>query len=139
MRKFKFRMQKLLEYRHLQEKWAKDEYLARRAKRLEGEREIERIMTTRAGALKATYKSLAELRAQEQYVSRLDDEQSAFESAVAVLAGEEEAAKLQWIERRQQAEAFDKLRDSALEAWEIDDRRREQAELDEWTVMRRVS
>lgn len=139
MPRFKFRMQKLLEYRCLQEKWAKDEYLARRAKRIEGEREIERVKTTRVEALKAKYESLAERRAQERYVSRLDDEQSAIESAVAVLAGEEEAAQQEWLERRRHAEAFGKLRNSALEAWQIDERRREQAELDEWSIMRRAA
>lgn len=139
MPKFKFRMQKLLEYRHLQEKWAKDEYLARRAKRIEDEQEIELVKSTRTDALKISYESLSERRTQEQYASRLDNEQSALESAVAVLEGEEEAAKQEWLQKRQQAEAFDKLRESALEEWKMEETRREQAELDEWSVMRRAA
>ncbi|MCH8977772.1 MAG: flagellar export protein FliJ [Armatimonadetes bacterium] len=139
MPRFKFRMQKLLEYRHLQEKWAKDEYLARRAKRIEGEQQIELVKETRVEALKVRYQSLDERRAQEQYVSRLDEEQRAFESAVAVLAGEEESAKQEWIGRRQQAKAFDKLRDNALDEWQTEENRREQAELDDWSVMRRAA
>ena len=43
MAKFDFRLEKLFEYRQLQEKWAKDEYLACMAKRIEGEDEVQRI------------------------------------------------------------------------------------------------
>ena len=47
MAKFKFRLEKLLEYRRLQEKWAKDAYLATVARRVEAEVEIESLKRRR--------------------------------------------------------------------------------------------
>ncbi len=139
MRKFTFRLAKLLEYRQLQEKWAKDEFLSCRAKRIEGENQIARLKDQRIQAMHKTYPTLEEKKAQQLYANRLEDDKCAVESAVAVLAGEEEVARLKWLKVRKDAEALDKLREKDLALWSLDERRQVQKDLDEWTITRRAS
>ncbi len=139
MRKFSFRLAKLLEYRRLQEKWAKDEFLSCRAKRIEGENEISRLKDQRMQAMQTTYKSLEERKAQQIYANRLEDDKRSVEAAVAVLAGEEEVARQKWFRVRKDAEALEKLREKDLELWTLDERREVQKDLDEWTITRRAS
>jgi flagellar FliJ protein len=139
MRKFSFRLAKLLEYRRLQEKWAKDEFLSCRAKRIEGENEISRLKDQRIQAMHKTYSTLEERKAQQNYANRLEDDKRAVEAAVAVLAGEEEVARQKWFKVRKDAEALEKLREKDLELWTLDERRQVQKDLDEWTITRRAS
>ena len=139
MPKFAFRLDKLLEYRRLQEKWAKDEYLSCRAKRIEGEKQIEQIKQRRFVAMGKQYKTIQEKRAQHNFASRLDDERRAVEAAVSVLAGEEELAKQKWFGAKKGAEALEKLKQKDLELWTVEERRKAQRELDEWSLRKRAS
>ena len=139
MRKFAFRLAKLLEYRRLQEKWAKDDFLSRRAKKIEGEKQVELLKEKRIEAAGRTYATLDEKRAQEAYVARLEDERRAFEAAVVVLAGEEEVARVKWLNFKKDAEALEKLRQKDFDLWTLEEQRRVQRELDEWSVQRRAS
>ena len=139
MRKFTFRLAKLLEYRRLQEKWAKDEFLSCRAKRIEGENEIARLKDKRKQAMQKTYPTLEERKAQQVYTNKLDDDKRAVEAAVAVLAGEEEMARLKWLKVRKDAEALQKLEEKDLALWSLEERRQVQKDLDEWTITRRAS
>ena len=139
MRKYKFRLAKLLEYRRLQEKWAKDELLSCHARRIEGENEIDRLKTARTEAMHKTYATLEERRAQEAYVARLEDDRRAVEAAVVVLAGEEELARLKWLQVRTDAEALEKLKERDFAGWTVEEQRRVQSDLDEWAVTRRAA
>ena len=139
MAKFRFRLAKLLEYRRLQEKWAKDEFLSCRAKRIEGEKQIDFLKDKRSEAARRTYATLEERRAQEAYVGRLEDEKRGFEAAVAVLAGEEEVARVKWMNFKKDAEALEKLEDKDMALWTLEEQRRVQKELDEWSIQRRAS
>jgi flagellar export protein FliJ len=139
MAKYRFKLEKLLEYRHLQEKWAKDEFLSRRAKKLEGEKQIELIKERRTEAAGRNYQTLEERRAQEAYVARLEDEKRGFEAAVAVLTGEEEVARVKWLNVKKDAEALEKLKQKDFELWTTEEQRRVQNELDEWSIQRRAS
>jgi flagellar export protein FliJ len=139
MPKFTFRLAKLLEYRGLQEKWAKDEYLLCRAKRIEGENQIEGLKHKRATAMSKNYETIQDKKAQEAFTSRLDDDRRAVEAAVAVLAGEEEVAKQHWLKAKRDAEALEKLEQKDLDAWSLEERRKAQKELDEWALRKRAS
>ncbi len=139
MRKFTFRLAKLLEYRHLQEKWAKDEFLSRRAKRIECERQIEELKDRRSAHGRKNYTTLEERLAQEAYLGRLEDEKRGFEAAAAVLAGEEELARVKWLQLKKDAEALEKLKEKDFELWSTEEKREVQKELDEWSVQRRAS
>lgn len=139
MRKFKFRLEKLLEYRHLQEKWAKDAFLSARAKRIDCEVQIEGVKDRRNVAGGKNYATLDDRRAQEQFLGRLEDERRSLEAAASVLAGEEEIARQKWLSLKQDAEALEKLKAKDFELWSIEERREVQKELDEWSVQRRAS
>jgi len=139
MAKFQFRLQKLYEYRLMQEKWAKDEYLACMSKRIAGEQEVQKIYESRVAATSVTYSSIQDRLAQEQFVARLESDQRAVEAAVAVLEGEEDTARENWLDTKKNAEALGKLREKELEGWLLEENRREQGELDEWSVMRRIA
>lgn len=139
MRKFKFRLAKLLEYRKLQEKWAKDEFLSCRARRIEGENEIQRLKDQRAAAMQRDYGTPEEKLAQQNFAARLDDDMRAVEAAVAVLAGEEEVARQKWLKVRTDAEALEKLKEKDQALWSVEEQRRIQKDLDEWTITRRAA
>jgi len=134
---FKFRLEKLLEYRQLQEKWAKDAFLECRARMLEAETEVESVQRRRATALTSKACAFDERVSLESYVTRLEDEQRAAEAALAVMADETELALQEWHRTRHEAEAMVKLQESDLAEWTLEQNRREQAELDEWSVLRR--
>ncbi len=139
MAKFKFRLEKLLEYRRLQEKWAKEAYLEALARRVETEHEVEQAKRHRAYVLQAKPCGLDERVSLDAYVTRLEDELRAAESALAVLANETESALQEWHRARSDSEAMEKLRQRELEFWTQEQNRREQTELDEWAVLRRAA
>lgn len=139
MAAFKFRLEKLLTYRRLQEEWAKDAYQLAVANRIECEREIAKIQTRKADILRSPAHDLESRRALESYVVRLDDEIGSAEAARGVLETEEERALDEWNTAKQAAQAIEKLREGELDQWKLDETRREQAELDEWSVFRRAS
>lgn len=139
MSKFIFRLEKLLEFRKMQEKWAKDAYLEARAKRFEGEQEIADLQTHRFRMIRSRATTIEGLRSMESYLTRLDDEERAAESAVAVLEAEEHRARDHWFAARAEAEGLQKLRDQDESDWRREEDRREQDALDEWAVMRRAA
>ncbi|MCH7904081.1 MAG: flagellar FliJ family protein [Armatimonadetes bacterium] len=139
MTRFKFRLERLMDYRRLQEKWAKDEFVGARRRRLDGESQVEQVKTIRTKALDGTFPKLPDRLAHEAHLDRLDAEQGALEAAVSVLLGEEESARDSWIETKQNLEALEKLRAKDYEEWQVVEGRREQAELDEWAVLRRAA
>ena len=133
---FKFRLEKLLEYRQMQEKWAQDAYMACRAKVVEAEAEAEAVARRKSTALTSRPCAIDERVSLESYVTRLEDEFRAAESVVAVMECETEVAFEEWQRARQDAEAMVKLREVDLAEWTLNQNRKEQAELDEWAVMR---
>lgn len=137
MRKFAFHLQKVLDYRRLVEEWARDAYLEARVKRLEAEAELEAIRARREEALRSDASTVAERLDLERYLQRLDDEEQAQRTVIAVLEEEEEKARLEWMERKRDAEALQKLHDRRRAEHELEETRRQQAELDEWAVMKR--
>ena len=137
MAEFAFRLQKVLEYRRMMEGWAKEAWMEAKARRLEGEADIARIVGIRATSLTAQVERVDQMIALENYLTRLDDEQRASEALAAILREEENSALIEWTKRRQDAEALEKLSERERSQWELDQRRKEQAALDEWAVIRR--
>lgn len=137
MRKFEFRLRKVLEYRETMEQWAQDAYLETRVARLEGEAALLEVQNRRAKALEWPVHTLDERRQLEMNIQALDDDEIAKRAVIEVLATEEEKALAVWHEKKRELETITKLRDHALEAWLLEDTRHEQAALDEWSVLRR--
>ncbi len=139
MPRFRYRLQKLLDYRRLQEKWAKDAWIDSQRRRMEVERDIDTIKVERTGLLEAKPLDLAEHQSLEHYLTRLDDEERAHMALVSILLDEEEEARAAWLSARQEAHALETLREQALDDWRKFEEREEQKALDEWAVMRRAS
>lgn len=136
MAKFQFRLQRVLDYRELEEQWAKDAFIEKQMARVGVETEIERI---EAAKLSVTAGSANDLQARlsfEAVLTRYDDEKRAQASLLSLCQQEEDAAREDWTERRQAKEALIKLRNVALVEWQHDQDRIEQQALDEWTTSR---
>lgn len=139
MAKFKFRLQRLLDHRRFLEKSAKDAWLKQRAEKVQAEEELSEMRAKRNQLASQTVTQFSDLIQQQHALSRLESLEKSFMAAIAVLENEEEAAYRVWMNAKQDAEAIEKLREKAKEFWDKEMERREQAELDEWAVMRRAA
>ena len=139
MANFKFRLQKVLEYRAALETGAKGIYLAKRSEVLAAEAVINGIRRRRLEALSEPRSALEHFRALEAQLLRLDDEEREQTIVLNVLNDEAEALRIEWIRHKQELETIEKLREKAFDAWTQEANRREQAELDEWAVLRRAA
>lgn len=137
MKKFKFRLQKVMDYRESMEHWAQEVYLETRVARLEGEAALADVKNRRSLALKQSAETLDDRRLLEMMLGSLDDDEKAKETIVEVLKAEEEKAFEAWQEKKRELETMVKLRDKAHEEWQLELTRHEQAELDEWAVLKR--
>jgi flagellar FliJ protein len=137
MKSFKFRLQKVLEYREAMEHWAQEAYLDTRVARLEGEAALLEVRNRRSTALQQSANSLDERKMLELTLQTLDDDERAKETVVEVLRSEEEKALQVWHDKKRELETIVKLRDKAFDEWQLEANRKEQAALDEWAVLRR--
>lgn len=136
---FKFRLQTVLELRQGALRAAERNYLLAKAKREDAEADHAAALRLRDESRRQPVIDIAGRLAAEAYIQRLDDEARALESAVAVLLDEESDAREKWIVARQEAEAIEKLREKAVAEHNLELNRKEQAELDEWAVLRRAA
>ncbi len=139
MGKFKFRLETLLGVRRAAEDEAKAAYLEAMARRVAAEGDVDGIVQRRQTLLCHSQETLADRVTNERYLERLDDEQRAQESLVALLSDEEEQARQRWAMAHQEVEALVKLKDKAHAEWLYEEQRKEQGEMDEWASMRRAA
>jgi flagellar export protein FliJ len=137
MAKFEFRLQQVLDYRRLEEEWAKQAYLEALAKVGEVEDRVTDLRTQRQSTLTRFDGEVAERMTLELYLTRLDDQERMEMSLIAILNDDVEKARATWFVRHQEAEALQKLWDQAHAEWVQEENRREQAAMDEFGVMRR--
>ena len=136
---FKFRLQKVLEFRASCETTAKNLYLAKRSEVLATEAEIINIRKRRLDTLSEPRSSIDAFRILEGELLRLDDEEREQNVVLSVLNDEAETLRIAWTRHKQDLETIEKLREKAHDEWTKEVNRREQAELDEWSVLRRVA
>jgi flagellar export protein FliJ len=117
--------------------WAKQAYRDAAARRIDAEGVLDDIAARRERAAAVNAPDVETRRALELYLSRLDDEFRAQEAVVAILRQEEDRELANWIDKRRDAEAFQKLHDAEKEVWRLESDRKLQAELDEWGINRR--
>ena len=139
MRKFKFRLANVLQFRRTVEEDAKNAYLEAQKRRYELEDHLKEISQVRQETLRSSAPDLSSRLALQSWMDHLDFQQHHADVALDILRQEEESAKLIWLERRQEAEALEKLQTRQKEEYQIELTRFEQAELDEWASMRRLS
>jgi flagellar export protein FliJ len=139
MKKFEFRLQKVLDFRAAMEGMAKDAYLDARNKRIEAEALITAIENRRREILDGTGDSIAERQSTDELMIRLDDEKRSQLTIISVLRSEEDNFNAEWIKAKQDREALEKLREKAQVDYDLEILRSEQKELDEWSVTRRLA
>lgn len=132
-----FRLQKVFEYRELEEQWAKENFISRQATRMAAVDELFGIESDRRLLLSAGADDLAARRDLEMRLSKLDDYDRAARILIHQLEIEEEQARSEWLLKKQEKSALEKLRDRAYVAWSEAENRKEAAALDEWAVQRR--
>lgn len=139
MRKFTFRLQKVLEYREMTEEWAKEAYLVAQRARLEGDAALAALGERRVEMLAQPVLSLVERLALDAMLGRIDAEEEVQRSVLAELLNDEARTLNDWIERKREREVLVKLKAREHEEWLLASSRKEQSALDEWAVLRRAS
>lgn len=133
---FAFRLQKVYEYRELEEGWAKDNFLAKHIARMEAENELYQLEDDRALLLSAGADDLQARMELELRILKIDDYERAQKILIQQLTFEEEAARDEWILKKQDKSALEKLRDKAYELWMYRQNKLEGAALDEWAIQK---
>lgn len=139
MKKFSFRLQKVMDFREAMESLAKDAYLDARSKRYEAEAMVANIETRRLELLAEPCVNIDALQVIDSLMIRLDDEVRAQQAVISVLKDEEEHLQSEWVRAKQDFEALVKLRDKAIEVHNKEVELEEQKELDEWATTKRAA
>ena len=139
MSNFAFRLQKVYEYRELEEGWAKDNFLAKHITRMEAENDLFQLEDDRRFLLSAGADDLSSRLELEVRVQKLDDHERALRILISELTREEEKAREEWISKKQDKGVLEKLRDKAYEKWMYRQNKLEQNALDEWSIQRQKS
>lgn len=139
MRKFEFRLERVLDYRRTLEETAKTEFLEAQARRIELDAQIDELRRGRRSKLVEAVDGVLDRQALDLWLMRSDVEESHLRVAQDILVQEEDAAKERWIVCRMEAEVLAKLREKAHAEYLLQAERHEQAGLDEWATMRRAS
>ncbi len=137
MTPFAFSLQRVLDYRRLEEQWAQEAFRLARTAVAEAEWELDAIRSRRASLDDSPVPTIAARLDLEACHRELTREEESAQNRLALLANDEARALDEWKVCRIAAEALAKLREAAFEEWTREQSRIEQAELDEWAVLRR--
>ncbi|ARU40254.1 hypothetical protein CCB80_03510 [Armatimonadetes bacterium Uphvl-Ar1] len=133
---FKFRLQTVLDLRLIALDEAERQYVLAKSKRESAQADhdgVQRILAQAKQQSRANFQDRIDSLA---YTDRLQDESRALLSTIGVLEAEEDQAFAAWMEAKKEVKTIEKLRTKALEEYQLDETRREQAELDEWATLR---
>lgn len=139
MKKFEFRLEKVLTYRRSLEKDAKDAYLECKRATTEVELQIQENDLRRRESLKLAAESVTSRISLQHNLEKFDDQERGHRAALSVLQDEEAKAMGHWQTRKQDVKALEKLRETALNEWRYSAEREEQGFLDEWATSRRLA
>lgn len=137
MRKFKFKLQKVLEYRRLQEEWSETAYRESMAKLNDGRKTLTRLKEDVQTAQLKRFMRLDEKLSQEAFLDRLRDQVSIQNSVLGFMETEAETLRTIWLQKREEAEAMQTLHDNAKSNYDKEAAQLEQKMLDEMAITRR--
>jgi flagellar FliJ protein len=137
MKKFNFRLEKVLDYRRIVEEWAKQAYLDARSKKLEAEAVLASIEAERAALLEQPILTVEDCQTLDLRLNLLEEKITHQKIAIEVLEKEEGDAFQEWAEKKTDVKVLEELRNRAYEEWKLEVSREEQAMLDEWSVQKR--
>jgi flagellar export protein FliJ len=137
MKRFKFRFEKVLEFREAAEEAARSAYLDAQAQRIEAEVFLGVLGAHRKSTLHERTETLEDRMAMERVMHKIDNDEQAQHTIIRVLTDEEGSAMAVWKEKKIELETMIKLKENALAEYKLEANRKEQNELDEWSSMRR--
>lgn len=135
MPRFQFRLEQVLRYRELMEESARDCYLEARAARLDAEQSLRSFEAARQNMITKGAATIPERIALALALSKQDELENQHRIALEVLIQEEQVRRSEWIDRKKDLQVLQKLRERELERWKLEERRREQREMDEFAVI----
>lgn len=135
MRKFTFRLEKLLRVREHSEDQAKDQFRMCRQAVLAVEKEIEDLDNLVEKAMIRPCLSLPERIQTELLIMTLKEDRTMKLAALSIVEQEADTALGHWRLAKQDAEIVRKLKENAYIEWKTEAARKEQAQLDEWAVI----
>lgn len=133
---FKFRLQTVLDLRLIALDEAERVYVLAKSKRESAQADHDGVQRILAQAKQQSLTNFQDRIDSLAYTERLQDESRALLSTIGVLEAEEDQAFAAWMEAKKEVKTIEKLRTNALEEYQLDETRREQAELDEWATLR---
>lgn len=139
MKKFNFRLEKVLEYRRLLEQWAKEAYLEARSARLEAELNLLKISELRQEVLSWPNQTVEARQTLEAQLKKLDQKDVEQRIVTNVLVHEESQALEAWTERKVELEALNKMYETQYKEWQLEADRHLQIELDEWALRKKAA
>jgi flagellar FliJ protein len=139
VKKFNFRLEKVLEYRRLLEQWAKEAYLEARSARLEAELNLLKIFELRQDVLSWPSQTVEARQTLETQLKKLDQKEVEQRIVTNVLVHEENQALDAWTERKVELEALNKMYETQYREWQLEADRHLQLELDEWALRKKAA
>lgn len=139
MPKFKFAYKRVLEFRRLQESWAKDALLEVMRCRRVAELVAEKILQERDKAMMKLPRTIEEMKTLDFYFERLASEYENQLSVISILVDDESRAHTEWVDAKKRLKAMERLHEIALAKHKAEVARAEQNDLDEWANFRRAA
>ncbi len=137
MPNFSFRLEAVRRYRATLETAAKDAYRDAQRRTFECENDILILIQKISFALNDPLQTVSDRLALESRIARIEEKIQHQNIILQVLQSEENDALLAWVEAKRELEILEKLLEKRVEEWQLEELRKEQAELDEWAVTRR--
>lgn len=139
MPQFVFSLARVLEYRRLEERWTLREVERIAAEIRELESEVAGIEASAEVAVARAAQDVAARLTLLDHLRSLDDARRILRERRQETDRLLASAREEWIVRRTDRRAMEELEKRERERWAIEEARREQNELDEWAVLRRVA
>ena len=138
MKKFDFRLKRVLDYRQLVKKESERDFAKKTGRLRTLEQELEDIIEAQDKALFNPKQrvTMAEFSLVEQYQERLQGELEEQRRLVENASKEVEEARQVYIEKSIETSILENLKDKKIEDYKLDTRREERKDLNEMTVQR---
>ena len=138
MKKFDFRLKRVLDYRQLVKKESERDFAKKTGRLRTLEQELDEIIEAQDKALFNPKQrvTMAEFSLVEQYQERLQEELAKQRQLVESASKEVEEARQVYIEKSIETSILENLKDKKLEDYKLDTRREERKDLNEMTVQR---
>lgn len=136
MKRFRFRLEKVLHYRSQQEEEAKRALRLAIQRRVQLEHQMEGLRGTMQEAASALLTDLAQIQHRETFLLACQEQLQRLQDALPLLQSEEEKAHQYYLQTHQARETLSRLKTRAYELHRLEAETEQQKLLDEWSQQR---